>query len=850
MARARLLGAERSQLLNGCWELAAVTPGLARAPADLNRIRLDWIACEHPMPVAAALRAVDRWDFDRPRDFDADEWWYRCRFTLEESERSMRLRFGGLATIADVWLNGHHLLHSDSMFLEHVVDSVPNLRGDNELVLRFHALAQLLAAAPKKPRARWRTGLVAHQALRWYRTSLLGRMPGWCPPVSPVGPWRPIAFESAPVTVTRASVHTSLASREDNVGIVDVRFTVTGPPDFAAGTLTVGDVTLPLQTAQSSEGAFTLMAAARLPGPERWWPHTHGSPSLYPVHASLGHGATAVTIDFGRVGFRTLSADHGPDGRGFGLTIHDVPVFCRGVCWTPIDLARLSVAAAEYRAALEQLRDAGVNMIRIPGTMSYEADHFHDLCDELGILVWQDLMFANMDYPWADEAFARLATAEVRQTLDSIQSRPSLAVVCGNSEVDQQVAMLGLPASLRDRSGCEERIADLVRELAPAAVWLPTTPVGGTFPFQTDVGVSHYYGVGAYRRPFEDARRSNVRFAAECLAFSNVPEPSTVSGLIGGGERPGTHPRWKARVPRDAGAGWDFEDVRDHYVERLFGINAVTVRERDAERYLSLGRIASGEAMQRTFAEWRRPGSSCRGGLVWLARDLWPGAGWGIIDSASVPKAAYWHLKRAWAPVALLNADEGLNGLWLHAVNETPEPIAADLRVALYRDGIRLEPDAHAALDIPARGSTSVHANGLFDGFLDLTYAYRFGPPQHDVVASTIRDRSTGNLLAAEYYFPGAIASNSPVDIGLNARVERSVDGYALVLGTERFAHGVAIDIDGFCPDDNYFHLEPDETRRVGLRATAHGAIPRGHVTALNSRNPQPILIEETVHAR
>jgi beta-mannosidase len=116
-------------------------------------------------------------------------------------------------------------------------------------------------------------------------------------------------------------------------------------------------------------------------------------------------------------------------------------------------------------------------------------------------------------------------------------------------------------------------------------------------------------------------------------------------------------------------------------------------------------------------------------------------------------------------------------------------------------------------------------------------------------VASTLRNRSTGNLLAADYYFPSAIPSESPVDIGLNARAELSGDGYVLVLGTERFAHGVAIDIDGFCPDDNYFHLEPGETRRLGLRATARDAIPRGHVTALNGRNPQPIFIEETVHA-
>jgi len=412
-----------------------------------------------------------------------------------------------------------------------------------------------------------------------------------------------------------------------------------------------------------------------------------------------------------------------------------------------------------------------------------------------------------------------------------------------------------LPAAQREGDRRGEHLEDLVRQLAPQAVWLPTTPVGGTFPFQTDLGVSHYYGIGAYRRPFEDARLSHVRFAAECLAFSNVPEPSTVAELLADGERPGTHPRWKTRVPRDTGAGWDFEDIRDHYLERLFGGDSVSVRERDAERYLALGRMATGEAMHRAFAEWRRPTSSCRGALVWFARDQWPGAGWGVIDAAGQPKAAYWHLKRVWAPVVLLSADEGLNGLWLHAVNETARPVAADLRIALYRDGVRVGTTASAAVDIPARGSTSVHVNALFDGFLDLTYAYRFGPPQHDVVASTLRDRSTGELCAADYYFPGNIPSESALDIGLTARAEASADGYVLLLETERFAHGVAIDVDGFQPADNYFHLEPGQTRRVPLRRstgdrTLHPhRYPHGQVSALNGRHPQPILVEETVHA-
>ena len=150
------------------------------------------------------------------------------------------------------------------------------------------------------------------------------------------------------------------------------------------------------------------------------------------------------TIDLGRIGFRTIDLDRDAGGHGFGLIVNDTPIFCRGVCWTPLDIARLSADPLEYRAALRLLADAGVNMVRVSGTMAYESEHFHDVCDELGLLVWQDLMFARMDYPWQDEMFRRGVATEVTGVLQDLQSRPSLAVICGNSEVDQQAAMLGL----------------------------------------------------------------------------------------------------------------------------------------------------------------------------------------------------------------------------------------------------------------------------------------------------------------------------------------------------------------------------------------------------------------------
>jgi beta-mannosidase len=372
-------------------------------------------------------------------------------------------------------------------------------------------------------------------------------------------------------------------------------------------------------------------------------------------------------------------------------------------------------------------------------------------------------------------------------------------------------------------------------------VWLPDTPCNGTnpgtFPFQVDSGVSHYYGVGAYRRPFEDARRAQVKFASECLAFSNLPDVSTVQSSF------------LSRAPCDAGADWDFADVRDHYVQQLFAIDPGELRARNPERYLALGRVATGEAMLRTFAEWRRPGSTCRGGLVWFARDLWPGAGWGVVDSEGRPKAAYWYLKHVCAPIALFTADEGLNGLWIHAVNDTAEPIEADLRVAIYQDGVRRGTAVTTRVTVPARSHHSVHADALFDGFRDLTYAYRFGPPAHDVIAASLRDAETGLFRAAACFWPGPLPAGRDRDVGLTVRTELSADGYALVLATERFAHAVAIDVDGFVPDDNYLTLEPGEARIVALRATTRGLVPRGSVSVLNGRDTVPIVVLEAAHA-
>ena len=839
------MGSGTPRPLAGEWAVTPMAAGQARVPEDLVGVALEWTACDGPMPAAAALRAAGRWRPDQSRDFDVHDWWYRCRFSRAECGERSRLRFDGLATVADAWLNGRHILYSESMFVARTVDVSDVLKDENELILRFHSLGTLLAA--RRPRGKWRTRMISQPQLRWHRTTLLGRMPSWCPRVAPVGPWRPVVVEaSCPLRLEDTNVQTDI---EGDEGIVRVSIPVAGVAvgDLGTATLAAGEYTSPAALERDAEGGVVLRGIVRVPHADLWWPHTHGSQPLYPVTLTIDVKGQSVGIDLGRVGFRSLNVDRDQDGEGFGLVVNGIAVFCRGVCWTPLDIARLDADPAEYRLALERLSSAGVNMVRIGGTMVYESDAFYDLCDELGILVWQDFMFANMDYPSSDASFDRSVTIEARQLLGRLQGRPSVAVFCGGSEVEQQAAMLGLPPEKWKNALFEQRLPELVRSLRPDAAWVRNSPSGGALPFHADRGVSHYYGVGAYLRPFDDARRAGVRFASECLAFANVPDVTMVDALQAEGVAPGHHPRWKAGVPRDAGAGWDFEDVRDHYVRQLFGVDPAELRARDADRYLAFGRVATGEAMLRTFAEWRRPGSSCRGGIVWFARDLCAGAGWGVIDSTGRPKAAYWYLKRAFAPVTLVAADEGLNGLWLHAVNDTPKAIDAELRVTLYREGRLCGTSRPMPVTMTRHGACSVHADALFDGFIDLTYAYRFGSPQHDVVAATLRDAATGTTLAAAHVYPTGIPTSRDDALGLSARAVRTAGGYAITLEADRFAHAVSIESDGFMPDDNFVNIEPGQPRRLILRAETPDHAFQATVSALNGTGP--VLILSVVHA-
>jgi beta-mannosidase len=791
--------------------------------------------------VAQALRDAGHWSLDGPsRRFDAEDWWYRLRFDAAptSAHEPLGLGFDGLAGLCEAWLNGTRLLSSENMHLAHECADIALRPTGNELLLRFRSLDHWLAQ--RRPRPRWRAPMVEHQQLRWARASLLGRTPGWSPPAAAVGPWREVWWERrTELDVTQLR----LTSRvEETTGVITLSVELRALRSAAS----IRDARLEL-VRDSTTHCATLAANApqdqrydtRLVVPEAalWWPHTHGEPVLYEARivVQMDGGAEPVVIDLGSLGFRTLALD--TQGGDFALRVNDVPVFCRGACWMPLDVVSLNASPAACRTALEQVRAAGMNMVRISGTAVYESDAFFDACDALGILVWQDFMFANLDYPHDDPTFAASARAEAEQQLQRWQARPSLAVLCGNSECEQQAAMWGSPREAWASPLFHGELATLSEDWCPDVPYWPSSAHGGAFPHQNNAGTTSYYGVGAYLRPLEDARRCELRFATECLAFANVPSASTLARMPGGEALRVHHPGWKARSPRDLGAGWDFDDVRDHYLRLLYRVEPVALRYADHAHYLALSRAVSAEVMAASFAEWRRAGSPCRGALVWFLRDLWAGAGWGLIDDRGVPKSAYHGCKQALAPVAAFISDEGTNGLDVHVVNEPDRALDATLDVRLYRDDDLLIAQASRPLHVAARATLREPLAAWFDDFVDLNHAYRFGPAAYAMVVATLRG-GDGERLAQAFHFPEGLPSQRLRDIGLAARAQMNDDGSAeLTVTTRGFAQSISVDVPGFVAQDEYFHLEPGGTRTLRLVPQSARAVPalRGSVSALNA---------------
>lgn len=836
------------------WSLTRVPPGTAMTMDELDALPAGeavTIPAAVPGTVAGALREAYGADAALEADPDAWDWWFTTEFEVSGSDAAQDWEFSsdGIATYAGIWLNGR-LLGSSAGAFDAVRLAAAVQPGRNRLGIRCATLAS--HPVPSRPRSRWRSTQAPDTSLRWHRTPLLGHIP-WYGTVKVVGPWAPVVFGPAPA-LRIASLTAELG---DGFGSVAVELSSRGPWDAggpsAGRTATVtllepgsGDVVAAVEVGFAGDGESSATAVLVVPDPQLWWPATHGEPALYRLvvrggGGDPGDGGDAEStgrdggIDRGEragtspaeisaeLGFRSVRAV--TDGGGFELIVNGEPVFARGAVWEPLDPVTLGGSSEDYRSAVAALVRAGANLVRVCGTASYEQPAFYAECDRQGVMVWQDLMLATFDPP-ADPGWIARFSGETATWLRRLAAHPSLAVVSGGNEVEQQPTMWGLPPERYGMPVLERDIPALVSRFAPGSVHVRSTPTGGRTPIDVREGVCHYFGVGAYQRGLSDARSAGVRFAAESLAFAVPPEPDSIRALFGRTdptEDPDTEARWRRGFAQDPGTDWTFADVVAHYAERFF---AWPEADRPAEEPVSglpwpvrtdFHRAAINHAVFETLIEWRRNASTCRGAMILSARDLSPGAGFGVIDSLGRPKSAWFAMKAALAPVAVAVHDEGLNGVDILVFNDRPEPLRGTLSLAVFTVSGHQSESVEVPVEVDPRGELVLGADVLLGGFHDLEYVWRFGDRTYDALQVVLTGPDGGEL-ARTVHLLGGVRRAAEEELGLTVSVGRDADGVFADVSCDLLSTFVAVEASGFEPDDNYFHLPARGTRRIRMR--------------------------------
>jgi beta-mannosidase len=786
------------------WSLWRCDVGAVTKPSELNESTRVWRGSSEQLTVGSLIDCMEP---------DQSDWWLTTEL---QSQVSVIMTFASVYGWAIVWLNDAKAAVFDNAFRPWQIP-VAGLESQQQIALHFPSLTTPVIQS--HGRARWRTNLVTNQHLRSHRVSLAGRIPGWFSRT-------PLVGIRGPVTVTpiEENVVTTMIVLVDNERS---RLQIGVKTSAPVKELTVGiggqHHVAPLS--QDDMGQWTANVLLDCFKLERWWPHTHGEPVLHDVEITLGLNTTVRR----RVGFKSVVFDQNTGQ----FLINGIPVFCRGACWIALQAAEVETEF-NLEARLHQVRDAGFNMLRVVGTSCYESDLFYDLCDRLGILVWQDLPFANMAYP-ESEHFANGVFRELEWQSSRLAWHACLAVICGNSDGEQQATLLGLHESKRTQQFFTTTIRAWSADLFPNQKYIPSAPGFGPLPTHLSAGVSSFFGVGAYRRSVDDRSVEQVRFASECLGFANVPDLASMSDLFGSSLPSPTSAIWKSGSPRDNGVGWDFDDVRDHYTGQLFSVNTLELRMSDLPRYFELSRLSSGIAMTTVLSRWRATRSQCQGALIWMMHDIKPGAGWGLVDVLGRPKPAYHMVRSVLQPVQVLVTDENFDGHDVHLINEQDVEQIGVLTVTLVLMDGRAGGKVVLNVVLPPRSVQGLSVDACFDRFQDTTWSYRFGMPAFRAVAA---DLLLSNGTSIQHVATvGCTGIDIPGDIQFAACLVHHAGTVRLLLESDRLLEWAHIESSGFECIDNYVHVIPGISRQIAIRVDPdYAGVPSLRVRPANSR--------------
>lgn len=581
---------------------------------------------------------------------------------------AVRLRCEGLDTLATVEINGQPAGRADNMHRTWEFDVKALLRpGENAIAVTFASPTRFLRQANTETFLDGSTDAMAgfphlrkaHCMFGW----------DWGPRLPDAGIWRGIALigvETARIRQVRVrqrheggrvvcAVETDIERLSD--GTLDVEVTLTAPD----GTILTG------------RGPRCEITVEH---PELWWPNGYGAQPLYDISVELKAGGRLLDAWNRRIGLRTLTVHREKDqwGECFCHRVNGVDIFAMGADYIPEDNLLPRVTPERTRRLLSDAAAAHMNTIRVWGGGYYPDDFFFDICDELGLLVWQDFMFACAEYLLTDDFDASIR-AEFTDNVRRLRHHASLALWCGNNEMESFTGdgrWFHRKRSQADYLKIFEYILpQVLKEEDPDTFYWPSSPSsGGSLdkPNDPSRGDNHYWDVWHGMKPFTDYRNYHFRYVSE-FGFQSFPAMATIEGFTLPEDR-NVFSYVMEKHQRNAAANGKIAE----YLSQTYRF------PKDFDAFVYASQLLQAQAMQYGVEHWRRHRGRCMGALVWQLNDCWPVVSWASIDYHGRWKALHYYEKRFFAPVLISCHEEGVLSQCA-SVNDEPKPIRKTARL-------------------------------------------------------------------------------------------------------------------------------------------------------------------------
>lgn len=757
---------------------------------------------------------------------DKVDWEYKTTFQVDKSilkRDRIELDFKGLDTYADVFVNGEKVLQADNMFREWRADVAEQLKeGENELHIVFRSP---INEGIKKYDAQGFVIPVSDNDLALNgnveggkKVSVYTRKAGyhfgwdWGPRLVTSGIWRPVtlnAWDEAKIDNLQIVQNNVTDEKATFTAIFEIDANKNGNANLL---ISSDSILLATSSVELKKGVGKYSVDFEIKSPKLWWTNGLGEPYLYSISGELNIKGRKVSKNT-RIGIRTLELvrDKDDDGTSFYFKLNGHPVFMKGANYIPNDVFLPRVTDENYRTVIETAKKSNNNMLRVWGGGVYEEDIFYDLCDENGILVWQDFMFACAMFP-GDDAFLENVKQEAIDNVKRLRNHPSIALWCGNNEILAAWKGWGWKQieEAKNKKNADKiwkTYVDIFHKILPEVVekfdpqrsyWGSSPSSGLGKPADLINGDEHYWGVWWGKEPFKNYATHLPRFMSE-YGFQSFPEISTVK---------------KYALPEDYDI---FSDVMKSHQRSSIGNGTIEYymlkeykKPKDFESFLYVNHVLQAEGIKFGLEGHRRAMPFCMGSLYWQINDCWPVASWSSTDYYQNWKALQYYVKKGFAQVLVSPYIKGVK-LRVGIVNDRLEKVDAQLNLKLIDfEGTVIWEEA-SIVEIPANSSGD---------YFDLNrneFLYRKNTKKLLFSAELIEN---GKVLSKNTFYFRPFKELNISKPTVDYTIAKSGTGFDIELNTDKLAKNIYLQIadeKGFF-SDNYFDLLPGEKVTVNLK--------------------------------